>query len=137
MSHQKSCRVCGTYSTSRWRTEDSAWKFKGYHWVPKKRDLSKLVCNGCYGALKKTGPALQPAPPPQPSLEQLAEAALEERASLSLACWPYQDDIEQMTAEAHAWRLWPDHNLRVQAMTYGCDFQEHYERNRPPYKKVP
>lgn len=137
MSHQKQCRVCGTYSTSRWRSEDSVWKFKGYHWTPKKADLSNLVCNHCYGVLKKTGPLLEAAPAAPPTWEELVEAALDERASLLRRVWPYLDDIEQMTAEEHRCERPYDFATRLEAMTMGSDFQEQYERNRRPGNRAP
>ncbi len=54
-----------------------------------------------------------------------------------LANWPYQDDIERMTAEEHVWRRSFDHGLRVQRLTMGYKFLTPEEQKALDLKSVP
>ncbi|MBU6427386.1 MAG: hypothetical protein KGR26_00100 [Cyanobacteria bacterium REEB65] len=136
MSHQKCCRVCGRFRSPKFYGEDSVWQFKGYHRVQKTQYLSKLVCQACYKALRKTGPLLEPAPPCTRMLEELAELALETRGAPLRDDWRYADAVEQMTAEEHAFEVAYDFNVRLECMTISSAIQEGYERDRRPVDKV-
>lgn len=130
MSHRNQCQICGCFRTKRFYRARSVWYTRDYASKKKKAPRSMFCCLECYKELHAHGPEPREDPSFWATLDDLASAVELTRPAPVRDDWRYHDDIEQMTAEEHCFRISYDFLPRLEAMTISASYQERYERDR-------